>query len=71
MRDEGLNNSARQISDADALATLASSLDTPDADSFEALYEVFGFDRTNFGGELVYSWEMDTRVIWETRLKNQ
>jgi len=71
MRDEGLNNSARQISDADALATLASSLDTPDADSFEALYEVFGFDRTNFGGELVYSWEMDTRVIWETRLINQ
>jgi len=39
--------------------------------SFEALYEVMGFDRTNFGGQLVYSRPLDTRVIWETRLINQ
>lgn len=71
MRDEGLINIARQVTSPDALARLADELDVDDAASFEALYEVLGFDKTNFGGELVYSRPLDTKVIWETRLINQ
>jgi len=70
MRDEGLINIARQLTSTEALAEL---VDTAafEGPSFEALYEVMGFDRTNFGGQLVYSRPLDTRVIWETRLINQ
>lgn len=71
MRDEGLINIARQVTEVNALESLGDSLDAEAAISFEALYEVFGFDKTNFGGELVYSRMLDTQVIWETRLINQ
>ena len=53
----------------DELAAIVAQ--TGQAAAFEALYEVFGFDKTNFGGELVYSRKLDTKVIWETRLINQ
>jgi len=71
MRDEGLINIARQLTEAQSLAALAANFDADHANSFEALYEVFGFDYTNFGGELVYSRALDKQVVWETRLINQ
>lgn len=71
MRDEGLVNVSRQVSTSASLAELDAELDMDRPASFEALYEVFGFDNTNFGGELVYTRKLDTRVIWETRLINQ
>ena len=36
--------------------------------AYEALYEVLGYDGTNFDARLVYSQALDTRVVWETRL---
>ena len=71
MRDEGLINIARQVTSPDSLAELAAELAPAGASSFEALYEVLGYDKTNFGGELVYTRPLDTKVIWETRLINQ
>jgi hypothetical protein len=71
MRDEGLVNIARVITTPDALAELSDELSPAGAKSFEALYEVLGYDKTNFGGELVYTRPLDTKVIWETRLINQ
>ena len=71
MRDEGLVNVARQVTSPDSLAELAAELAPAEASSFEALYEVLGYDKTNFGGELVYTRPLDTKVIWETRLINQ
>ena len=71
MRDEGLVNIARQVTSPDSLAELAAELAPAGASSFEALYEVLGYDKTNFGGELVYTRPLDTKVIWETRLINQ
>lgn len=71
MRDEGLVNIARVITTPDALAELSDELSPAGANSFEALYEVLGYDKTNFGGELVYTRPLDTKVIWETRLINQ
>ncbi|MFZ8929386.1 MAG: hypothetical protein ACO2YY_09380 [Pseudohongiellaceae bacterium] len=70
MRDEGLINISRELTSLNSLATLQDNLGGQGL-SFEALYEVQGFDHTNFGGELVYSRPLDTRVIWETRLINQ
>ncbi len=71
MRDEGLVNIARQVTSPDSLAELAAELAPAGASSFEALYEVLGYDKTNFGGELIYTRPLDTKVIWETRLINQ
>jgi hypothetical protein len=71
MRDEGLVNIARQVTSPDSLEELAAELAPAGASSFEALYEVLGYDKTNFGGELVYTRPLDTKVIWETRLINQ
>ncbi|MDG2176440.1 MAG: hypothetical protein P8M72_09995 [Gammaproteobacteria bacterium] len=68
MRDEGLVNIAQQMTSPESLAVLMEALKGENPVSFEALYEVFGFDNTNFGGELVYSRLLDTQVIWETRL---
>ena len=71
MRDEGLVNIARQVTSPYSLAELAAELAPAEASSFEALFEVLGYDKTNFGGELVYTKPLDTKVIWETRLINQ
>jgi hypothetical protein len=68
MRDEGLVNIAQQMTSPESLAVLMEAFKGENPVSFEALYEVFGFDNTNFGGELVYSRLLDTQVIWETRL---
>jgi len=53
------------------LRSLTQTLGEEKSNSFEVLFEVFGFDNTNFGGELIYSHALDTQVIWETRLINQ
>ncbi|MFT5320859.1 MAG: hypothetical protein ACI934_001004, partial [Pseudohongiellaceae bacterium] len=71
MRDEGLINVSEQVTDPRVLTSLAEGLQADAPLSIEALFEVFGFDNTNFGGELVYSQPLDTEVIWETRLINQ
>ena len=71
MRDEGLINVSRQVTDPLVLTSLTEGLQADAPLSIEALFEVFGFDNTNFGGELVYSQPLDTEVIWETRLINQ
>ena len=34
----------------------------------KALYEVLGYDNTNFDASLVYSQKLDTKVVWEARL---
>ena len=68
MRDEGLVNIAQQMTSPESLAILMDTFRGETPVSFEALYEVFGFDNTNFGGELVYSRSLDTQVIWEARL---
>ena len=71
MRDEGLDNVSLQITNTQALQALTVKLGVNGQASFEALYEVVGFDKTNFGGELVYSRMLDTKVVWETRLISQ
>jgi len=71
MRDEGLINASQQITQPAVLLSLAQTLGEEKSDSFEVLFEVFGFDKTNFGGEVIYSHALDTQVIWETRLINQ
>ena len=71
MRDEGLINVSEQVTDPRVLTSLAEGLQADAPLSIEALFEVFGFDNSNFGGELVYSQPLDTEVIWETRLINQ
>ncbi len=71
MRDEGLINASQQMTDEAVLISLEQTLGEEKSDSFEVLFEVFGFDKTNFGGELIYSHALDTQIIWETRLINQ
>jgi hypothetical protein len=70
MRDEGLINLAEEVTDVAKLAALGEALEEKVTDkqpAFEALYEVRGFDNTNFDASLVYSRQLDTKVIWETR----
>jgi hypothetical protein len=73
MRDEGLINLAEEVTDAAQLEALGQELaETDDKQpAFEALYEVRGFDNTNFDASLVYSGKLDTKVVWETRLMGQ
>lgn len=71
MRDEGLINLAEEVTDLPSLKSLEDSIASEgpaDADAFEALYEVLGFDNTNFDANLVYSHPLNTEVLWETRL---
>lgn len=73
MRDEGLVNLSEEVTTPEKLAVLEKSLE-PAAGTepaFEALYEVLGFDNTNFDAKLVYSDKLDTTVLWETRLIGQ
>ena len=72
MRDQGLINLAAEVTEVQELETLQAvpgiaSGDITDT-AFEALYEVRGFDNTNFDASLVYSNSLDTTVVWETRL---
>ena len=75
MRDEGLVNLAEEVTDVAKLETLREDLGSEAGDktrpAFEALYEVRGFDNTNFDANLVYSQMLDTKVVWETRLMGE
>jgi hypothetical protein len=75
MRDEGLVNLAEEVTDIGKLNALRQGLGETATDdgkpAFEALYEVLGFDNTNFDASLVYSERLDTKVVWETRLMGQ
>lgn len=70
MRDEGLVNLAEEVTLPEKLEVLeqAVALQQNDKPAFEALYEVLGFDNTNFDAKLVYDNKLDTDVLWETRL---
>jgi hypothetical protein len=71
MRDEGLINLAEEVTDLPSLKSLEESVasEQPDSvDAFEALYEVLGYDNTNFDANLVYSQPLNTETLWETRL---
>lgn len=73
MRDEGLINLSEEVADTESLESLeeavAESSEAPvDGSAFEALYEVLGYDNTNFDARLVYSRGLDTKIVWETRL---
>lgn len=70
MRDEGLVNLAEEVTLPEKLEVLEkeAALQQIDKPAFEALYEVLGFDNTNFDAKLVYDNKLDTDVLWETRL---
>ncbi len=70
MRDEGLINLTEEVTTPKKLAALelATELDGKQSPAFEALYEVLGYDSTNFEARLVYHSKLDTKVLWETRL---
>jgi hypothetical protein len=56
-RDAGLKHSASVVSDITRLRTFEEAITTPGAEtptSYEALFEVFGIDHTNFDSGLVY-----------------
>jgi len=66
-RDAGLMNTAQTALDINQLDSIEQSLQLPydpSTANFEALYEVFGFDRTNFDANLIYSRALDPRRIW-------
>ncbi|HTR01179.1 MAG TPA: hypothetical protein VMH83_14360 [Candidatus Acidoferrum sp.] len=69
MRDEGLSNLAEEVTTPKKLAELEqTALGKDDKAAFEALYEVLGYDSTNFEARLVYHHKLDTKVLWEARL---
>lgn len=69
MRDEGLINLSEEVTEVAELQALEQALGlSGEGESWEALYEVLGYDNTNFDARLVYSQQLDTNVVWETRL---
>jgi hypothetical protein len=74
MRDEGLINLSEEVTELDSIrmleeAVAAGPAGTPVNDkAYEALYEVLGYDNTNFDASLVYSHTLDTKIVWETKL---
>lgn len=74
MRDEGLINLSEEVTELESIrmleeAVAAKASGTPANDkAYEALYEVLGYDNTNFDASLVYSRTLDTKIVWETRL---
>jgi len=64
MRDESLNNIAQQVASETILTDIQASLaGNTDGISFEALFEVTGFDNTNFNSELIYSQSRDVETV--------
>lgn len=66
-RDAGLMHTAQAVADGASLATLAQDLHThagADSSAFEALYEVFGFERLNFDASLLQTRPLDPARIW-------
>jgi hypothetical protein len=74
MRDEGLINLSEEVTEIDSLHLLEEAVAAdagkgkPGDKAFEALYEVLGYDNTNFEASLVYSQPLDTDIVWETLL---
>src|SRR5690606_433712 len=69
MRDEGLVNLAESLTKTPQLPALEALAVGADGEAaFEALYEVRGFNHTNFEATLVYASALDTRVVWQNRL---
>jgi hypothetical protein len=73
MRDEGLVNLSEEVASLASLQRLEDAVEASGAvpangTAFEALYEVLGYDNTNFDARLVYSRGLDTKIVWETRL---
>lgn len=69
MRDAGMMHTAQALSSAESLDDLMVSMDADTEEalsSFEALFEVFGVDRMNFSGNLVYTNHLDTSKIWDS-----
>jgi hypothetical protein len=68
MRDESLNSIVQQVANKAVLTEIKTSLDL-DQDSsvaessFEALFEVNGFDNTNFNSELIYTQSRDPAAV--------
>jgi hypothetical protein len=79
MRDEGLVNLVGEATEPGKLASLQAAVElsaqatkeTNIENGYEALYEVRGFNKTNFDTQLVYNKRLDTKVVWETRLLGQ
>jgi hypothetical protein len=73
MRDEGLINVSQEAINFKGLSNLEKSLENVEGSTgagraYEALFEVFGYDGTNFDASLIYSKPLETDVIWEARL---
>ena len=73
MRDEGLINLSEEVTELESIRMLEEALAAEDAANattraYEALYEVLGYDNTNFDASLVYSRMLDMKIVWETRL---
>ena len=71
MRDAGLMYTAQALSDQTDLRELDSLLESGapgDELSLEALYEVYGVDRTHFDGNLVYSDNPNPHMKWRQGL---
>jgi hypothetical protein len=71
MRDAGLMFTAQALSDETTLTELEDLLDktaSGEQPSLEALYEVYGVDRTHFDGNLVYSNNPDPDLKWRQEL---
>jgi len=64
MRDAGLMHTAQALSDGNTLEDMIAALDGGPANSFEALFEVFGVDRMNFDANLIYTKPLDATLIW-------
>lgn len=70
-RDAGLMHTAQAVADGAMLDAIEQSIATPVATgtahsalAYEALFEVFGFNRMNFDANLVYSRTLDPGQIW-------
>ncbi len=72
MRDAGLVNTAQEVVSMASLQQLQgmvrSQAESGRPAAYEALYEVFGFDHTNFDARLVYSGLLDTARLWSGQL---
>jgi hypothetical protein len=79
MRDEGLINLVGEATELNKLASLQTAVEVSAQatqeknieNAYEALYEVRGFNKTNFDTQLVFNKRLDTKVVWETRLLGQ
>ncbi|MBN4053820.1 hypothetical protein JYT97_02930 [Haliea sp. AH-315-K21] len=64
MRDESLTSIAQQVANGAVLTEIQESLDSNDAESsFEALFEVVGFDNINFNSKLIYTQARDPEAV--------